>query len=43
MIPIQRIIRNRFDMDPLAVNMRKIAGKNYSNNLYNIAKIMRKY
>ena len=30
-------------MDPLAVNLRKIAGKKYSNKLYNIAKIMRKY
>jgi len=43
MIHIQRIISNRFDMDPLAVNMRKIASKNYSNILYHDAKTTRKY
>ena len=43
MIPIQRTLRHQLDMDPLAVSMRKIAGNNYSNNLYNTAKIMRKY
>ena len=35
--------RPQFDMDPLAVNMRKIANQNYSNILYNDAKITRKY
>ncbi len=35
--------RPQFDMAPLAVNLRKIANQNYSNILYNDAKIMRKY
>ena len=43
MIPIQRTLRHQLDMDPLAVSMRKIAGNNYSNIFYNIAKIMSKY
>ena len=35
--------RPQFDMDPLAVSMRKIANENYSNILYNDAKITRNY
>ena len=35
--------RPQFDMDPLAVDLRKIANENYSNILYNDAKIKRKY
>ena len=30
-------------MDPVAVDLRKIANQNYSNILYNDAKITRKY
>ena len=35
--------RPQFDMDPLAVNLRKIANKNYSKILYHDANITRKY
>ena len=35
--------RPQFDMDPLAVNLRKIANENYSNILYHDSKITRKY
>ena len=35
--------RPQFDMDPLAVNLRKIANENYSSILYHDAKITRKY
>ena len=35
--------RPQFDMDPVAVDLRKIANQNYSNILYNDAKITRKY
>ena len=35
--------RPQFDMAPLAVTLRKIANQNYSNILYNDAKITRKY
>ena len=35
--------RPKFDMDPVAVDLRKIANENYSNILYNDAKITRNY
>ena len=35
--------RPQFDMDPLAVNLRKIANENYSHILYHDSKIRRKY
>ena len=35
--------RPRFDMDPIAVNLRKIANENYSNILYHDAKKTRNY
>jgi len=35
--------RPQFDMEPLAVNLRKIANENYSSILYHDAKITRKY
>ena len=35
--------RPQFDMDTLAVNLRKIANENYSSILYHDAKITRKY
>ena len=35
--------RPQFDMEPLAVNFRKIANENYSSILYHDAKITRKY
>ena len=35
--------RPQYDMDPVAVDLRKIANQNYSNILYNDAKITRKY
>ena len=38
-----KLHRPQLDMDPFAVSMRKIAGNNYSNIFYNIAKIMSKY
>ena len=35
--------RPQYDMAPLAVNLRNIANENYSNILYDDAKITRNY